>query len=185
MTAPRRFTRFRNQSGPGYVSLPEDGMCLSAYLILRAPAKPREVLLGRIDPAGPWAEVAALDATRVSGIGDRWVLPATQLLMFESPAEAAARIARELLGRQDLALGSPAIYSEAYGRSGGPADPHWDLQFVFTADWPGGSPDASRGKLWKELRFVDVGTAPLAAFGRGHGDVLALAGYPPRSSPSA
>lgn len=180
MAEPRRFARLRSEPAAGYATLPDDGMCLSAYLVLRSPSEVGHVLLGKADPAGPWWEVAALDAARLTGIGDRWMLPATQLLLLEGPEEAGHRIATEMLGRPDLVLGYPRIYSEAYSRSAGPRDPHWDLQFVFSAVWPSGSVAASKGKLWKELRFVDVGATPADAFGRGHADVLALAGIPPR-----
>lgn len=159
-------------------------MCLSAYLVLRPPHAPHEVLLGRMDPAGPWFEVAAVDPPRAKGIGDRWVLPATQLLLGEAPDQAARRLGRELLGRDDLSLGSARVFSEAYLRGNGSADPHWDLHFVYLGRWAGAPPDASFGRLWKELRFVDLTSTSASAFGRGHADVLALAGLAPGGAPS-
>jgi len=183
MTDERRFARLASDpaGGPGTIGLPNDGMCLSVYLLLHPPRKPRQVLLGRLDPGGPWIRAAALGPERVARIGDRWVLPATQLLLFEGPDEAARRIATELLGRPDLRLAGPRVFSEAYARPGGPSDPHWDLQFVYDGEWPAGSPPPERGNLWRELQFVDVARTPTGAFGRAHGDVLALAGLPPRS----
>jgi len=180
MAEGRRFARLRAEAGAGFAGLPSDGMCLSAYLVLRSPTAPREVLVGRVNPSGPWWEVAALDEKRVAGLGDRWVLPATQLLLFEGPQQAALRIASEMLGRPTLNVGLPRVFSEAYVRGSASPDPHWDLQFVFSAPWPGGPLEPSRGQLWSELRFVDVERTPAAAFGRGHGDVLALVGLPPR-----
>lgn len=160
-------------------------MCLSAYLVLRSPTAPREVLVGKVNASGPWWEVAALDEKRVAGLVDRWVLPATQLLLFESPQAAALRIATEMLGRPSLNVGLPRVFSEAYARGPGPADPHWDLQFVFSAPWPGGPLEPSKGKLWSELNFVDIEKTSASSFGRGHGDVLGLVGLPPLSEAPA
>ncbi len=180
MTEGRRFARFGAAPSADVVGLPDDGMCLSAYLVVRPADRPQEVLLGQLEPSGPWETAAAIDAARAKRIGERWVLPATQLLFFEGPQEAARRIARELLGRDDLPLGAPQVFSEAYRREPAPRDPHWDLHFVYVTDWPGGAPPPSRGRLWKELAFLNVGATPAAAFGRGHGDVLALLGLPPK-----
>lgn len=178
----RRFARLSpTPSGPPEtVGLPDDGMCLSAFLVLHPPESPRSVLLGRVDPSGPWPEAGGMDRARLERVGDRWLLPATQLLVFESPEEAGARIARELLGRSDLAMSAPRVFSEAYRRRSTSQDPHWDLHFVFDAGWGSAPLDAARGRLWKELRFVDPGALEADALGRGHEDVLALAGFPAR-----
>jgi len=125
-----------------------------------------------------------MDAERARAIGDRWVLPASQLAFFESPSDAARRIAREMLGWREPPLGEPQVFSEAYPRDSGSQDPHWDLHFLFRTVWPGTSLTAARGRLWKELRFVRPVELSSAEFGRGHGDVLALAGLPPRGPPS-
>lgn len=182
MPDARRFARLsaHPSEGHGTFGLPEDGMCLSAYLLVHPARAPGEVLLGRASPDGPWGPVACFDAERLRNLGDRWLLPATQLLLFEGPDEAAHRIAEEMLGLRDLAVGAPTVYSEAYARPTGRRDPHWDLQFVYTIPWPDGRPAPSPGPLWRELRFVPVHETPAAAFGRGHGDVLALTGRPPR-----
>jgi hypothetical protein len=183
VSEPRRFARFRSQplSGrPGTFPLPGDGLCLSSFLLVHPAGKPREVLVGRMDPKGPWSETAAVDPERIATFEGRWVLPACQLLFFEDPAVAARRIASEQLGLTHLGIAPPQAFSEAYGRGAGAAgDPHWDLHFVSRAEWPGGDPAGSRGHLWQELRFVDVPTTPRASFARGHGDVLALAGLTP------
>jgi hypothetical protein len=178
----RRFARFGATGSFGVEALPDDGMCLSVYLVLQRPDRRGEVVLGRIDPNGPWENVAAIDRQRLARIADRWVLPATQLLLFESPQEAAQRISAETLGRRDLRFGAPQLFSEAYRREGPHHDPHWDLHLVYVADWTGAAPEGACGPLWKDLRFVDVVATPAVAFGRGHGDVLALVGLPPRAA---
>lgn len=179
MTGERRFARLRNDVRAGYSTIPGDGMCLSAYLVLRSATSPRQVVLGKVNPSGPWWEVAAIDEERLRSLGERWVLPATHLLLFEGPQEAARRIATEMLGRPTLNVGLPRVFSESYGRGEAGVDPHWDLQFVFSAPWTGPPPEEAKGALWKELRFVDVEKTPASSFGRGHGDVLALAGLAP------
>jgi ADP-ribose pyrophosphatase YjhB (NUDIX family) len=138
-----------------------------------------------VNPDGPWGEVAALDGDRLLALAGRWILPACQLLFFESPEEAARRIATEQLRRADVKIPAPQVFSESYARgSGRTGDPHWDLHFIFKTDWPGGDLSDSLGTLWSELAFVPVKTTPLSAFGRGHGDILSLAGIPPRASES-
>jgi ADP-ribose pyrophosphatase YjhB (NUDIX family) len=181
MVDQQRFARLssRADEGRGRFAVPDDGMCLSAYVVLHPSRVPRQALLGRMDPEGPWERVACLDPERVRAIGDRWVLPATQLRFFEGPDEAAARIAADLLGRRDLKLGAPKVFSETYARPTGAADPHWDLQFVYSAPWPQGATLPAPGALWRELKFVDVATTRPEAFGRGHGDILALIGLEP------
>jgi ADP-ribose pyrophosphatase YjhB (NUDIX family) len=185
MPDERRFARLSVQPSEarGTFSIPDDGMCLSTFLVVHPPGAPGQVLLGRVRPEGPWNRVACMNAEGLARVGDRWLLPATQLLLFEGPDEAARRIAQEMIGRQDLPFGSPAVYSEAYPRPLGRDDRHWDLHFVYTVPWPDGRSPPSPNPLWRELRFVDVGQTPADAFGRGHGDVLALTGRVPRSVP--
>jgi hypothetical protein len=180
VSEPRRFARFRREVLEGRAHtfpLPDDGLCLSAFLILHPRGRPHEALLGKMDPTGPWAEVAALDAERVAAFQDGWVLPASQLLFFEDPTTAARRIGTEQLGLSSFEVGTPQVFSDSYMRGGkGTPDPHWDFHFVFRAEWPGGEVEAARGRLWKELKFVDWKRTPAVAFARGHADILALAG---------
>jgi len=114
---------------------------------VRPPGRPREVLCGRVDPGGRWGAAGARDPERLRSLGERGILPAWQPLPFEGPREAAGRVAREQLGRDDLPLEPPRVDSEAYRRSPPTRDPHWDLHVVFAASWPGGAVEASRGRL--------------------------------------
>jgi hypothetical protein len=183
----RRFARLARAPPAdrfGLFPLPDDGFCLSTFLVLHAPRRRGEILLGRVNPKGPWAEVGALDDDRLRALSDRWILPASQLLFFESPEESARRIATEQLRRDDIKLPAPLVFSESYVRGRGTsADPHWDLHFVFKSEWPGGDLSESLGSLWSELAFVPVKSTPTTAFGRAHGDILALAGTAPRPAP--
>jgi hypothetical protein len=178
----RRFTRLRpggSPPGPGYYVVPNDGMCLSTFLVLEHPEHAHQVLLGHLDPQAPWFELGSLEGSRLASIGARWMLPSSQLLFFEGPEEAARRILREQLVADLPDLPPPRIVSEAYRRPNSTAtDPHWDLQFIYRARWPHAEPP--RARPWKELVFVDVRTLSRAEIGRGHGDILELAGLPPR-----
>jgi ADP-ribose pyrophosphatase YjhB (NUDIX family) len=156
-------------------------MCLSAFLVLRPPTGDRRVLLGQIDPRAPWGDLAALNPARIAPLEGRWMLPACQLLFFESPQEAARRILREQLGSSGIPLEGPSVHSEAYRRpEAAGSDPHWDLHFIFEGRWPSDRPPS--GAPWKELAFVDPTSVDPAEFGRGHGDVLALVGLGPRTT---
>jgi 8-oxo-dGTP pyrophosphatase MutT (NUDIX family) len=177
----RQFARLRRGNTPESTDVsvvPDEGMCLSAFLVIRRPGTPGEVLLGRMDPTADWLEIGGLGPDRVARFGSAWVLPAGQLLLFESPDDAARRLARELLGVELGSLPTPRVFSEAYSRPGGKGnDPHWDLHFVYEVPWPEGRP--LRARPWKELAFVPVAKTPRSAFGRNHGDVLELVGLPP------
>jgi 8-oxo-dGTP pyrophosphatase MutT (NUDIX family) len=176
---PRRFARLRPGAPPfaaGQFGVPADGMCLNVFLVLSSPEDPARVLLGRVAPDPRWEEVGGLDRSRLERIGERWMLPSRQLLLFESPEEAARRIGEEQLGIELGPMPPPQVFSEVYTRPGSAeADPHWDLHFVFRVS----GPLAPRGSgLWRQLSYVSLPETPATAFARGHGDVLALLTLP-------
>jgi ADP-ribose pyrophosphatase YjhB (NUDIX family) len=174
----RRFARFARDRlvSEGYWPLPEDGLCLSSFLVLSPEGRPGEVLVGRIDPNGPWDEIGALDPRRVRMNAEGWMLPASHLLYFESPEEAARRVLKEQVGLEGLPLDPPSVFSECYQPRRHPErGMHWDLEFIFR----GGAPAAwsPRHPAWAELRFIDPATTPRNRFTRSHDEVLELAGY--------
>ncbi|MFY9716544.1 MAG: hypothetical protein WAK40_01215 [Thermoplasmata archaeon] len=175
--AERRFARLRAGSlteHPGSVAVPDDGMCLSAFLVVRPEGRSGEVLLGRLDPSADWATIGGLDPGRVAQVGNRWMLPSSQLLFFESPTEAAGRIAREQLGVPLPGLTGPVTFSEAYRRPGSAGDPHWDLHFVYEARWPTARFPAARP--FAELAFVEAARTSRTEIARSQADILALVG---------
>jgi len=178
----RRFARLRPGAapeGPGYYVVPDDGMCLSVFLVIERPGHPGEAILGRPDPTADWFTIGSLSPERIGAIANRWMLPSSQLLFFEGPDEAARRVLREQLESELPHLPPPRIVSEAYRRAGSTArDPHWDLQFIYRLAWP--EDRAPSARAWKELAFVDVASVPRDQIGRGHGDILELAGLPPK-----
>ena len=69
------------------------------------------------------------------------------------------------------------MFSEAYPSATSPElGNHWDLSFLFRADWPHGH--ELHATAFRELRLIDTRTIGASNLGRGHGDVLMLAGYP-------
>jgi ADP-ribose pyrophosphatase YjhB (NUDIX family) len=178
----RRFTRLKPASPqeiPGASTVPDDGLCLSVFLVLSPPGRGSSVLLGRIDPTAPWDELGALDAGRVRSVGDRWMLPSSQLVFFETPQEATRRILKEQLASDPIPLESPAVFSEAYRRPGSAAkDPHWDFHFIYRGRWPTATPPTA--PAFRELAFVDVTRITSSDLARNQGDVLALVGLAPK-----
>ncbi|HUI38922.1 MAG TPA: hypothetical protein VLY85_04750, partial [Thermoplasmata archaeon] len=174
----RRFARLRPAAAPedpGISAVPSRGLCLSAFLILRSPSNPRAVLLGRLDPTADWTTIGGLDPGRLAAVGTGWMLPSSQLVLFESPQEAAVRIVREQLESAPPELAGPRVFSEAYGRPDVPGqDLHWDLHFVFEGTWPSARPP--RARPFAALEFVDVGTISSGDVARSQADVLELVG---------
>jgi hypothetical protein len=177
----RRFARLTDAATPegnGYVHVPNDGMCLNAFLILRPNGRGGEVLMGRLNREAPWDRIGGLAPERVTRIGHRWMLPSSQLLLFESPSEAVRRIVHEQLGATLSDLRGPAVFSESYRRPGADrSDPHWDLQFVFEGRWPEARFPQSRA--FTELAFVDIARTPRGEIARSQADVLELVGLSP------
>jgi ADP-ribose pyrophosphatase YjhB (NUDIX family) len=152
-------------------------MCLSVFLLLGEPGQKDRVVLGHLNPKAPWDRIGALDAARAAQHQKGWTIPSCHLLYYESPADAAQRIAREQLDLSTVDFEGPQVISEAYTRpSGSPNERHWDLGFVFRGTWPAGRP--MQADPWTELRYVDVAHTPRSAFARSHADVLDLVGLP-------
>jgi len=177
MTTDRRFCRF-NKLGDvpfGMPEVPEGGLCLSAFLVVSEPGHPGRVLMGRLNPAAHWDHIGALDASRTAVHSKGWMLPSSHLILNESPDAAAQRIAREQLERTDLSFSEAKVVSEVYTPRRFPdIVRHWDLEFLFRGEWPGGA--APKAAAWTELRFVDLVATPKADIARSHEDILASAG---------
>jgi ADP-ribose pyrophosphatase YjhB (NUDIX family) len=174
----RRFTRLAEgrSTEDGYWSLPPDGLCLSSFLLLSPPGARSKVLVGRIDPKASWAEIGALNPTRIQLNSAGWMLPSCHLLYFESPHDAALRVLREQLGLDPIVLEGPQIFSERYRPPRHPErGEHWDLEFVYRGEVPAGWAPAH--PAWRELRFVEPSLTARTEFTRSHDEVLELAGF--------
>jgi hypothetical protein len=174
--ATRVFARWRRETptDPGYSQVPEDGFCLSVFVLVLDPVDLHRVALGHVDPTADWARLGSLQGDRLRKTADRWMLPSSHLLEFEGPNEAARRIVTEQLERPDLPLDPPEVVSDVYRRPGATA-PHWDLDFLVRTRWPEGVPLAARP--WRDLEFVDPARLSPSDVARSHDDVLRFAGW--------
>jgi ADP-ribose pyrophosphatase YjhB (NUDIX family) len=179
MVEERKFARFRPQANPDRMvfTVPEDGLCLSTFLLLRPRGHRDRVLLGRLNPEAPWGHIGSLDAPRAASWSKGWMLPSSQLVYYESPEESARRIAHEQLGLVLGELSSPMVMSDSEQRPAAVAgDLHWDIGFVYLLD---GFPQTPpRHPAWSELRFLEVSKIPRRVIMRSQADVLGLAGIP-------
>jgi ADP-ribose pyrophosphatase YjhB (NUDIX family) len=168
MATERLFLRVSRNPGQLRLSeIPDGGFCLSAFLVISDSRNPRKVLLGHLNPDAPWDHIGALDPPRVEMHKNGWMLPSSQLVVGESPQEAANRILTEQLDLNDQKLEGPHIFSEVYGEHS-----HWDLEFVFM----GKRKDVKSTSAWRELEFVDTSKLKKEDFARLHQDILANVG---------
>jgi len=181
MSSPRRFARYLPTEGEvdarRFWAVPKAGLCVSVFVLVGDPKNPNLVVLGRPSTSAPWSELGSLDPAPLAALQEHWVLPACHLVEFESPRAAAERVVHEQLGLENLDLRGPEVFSEAYPSPRHAEDgQHWDLEFLFRADWPHGR--ELHSPAFKELRLIDTRTVGANNLGRGHGDILIHAGYP-------
>src|ERR1700722_1277823 len=131
LTTSRVFCRFArgSENTLGLREVPTDGFCISTFLVIADPTSPKSVLMGKIDPSGPWDHLGAMFPELIQVASKGWMLPSSHLIALESPDGSARRILREQLGAENLQLSEPKIFSEVYNQRG--REDHWDLQLVF------------------------------------------------------
>jgi ADP-ribose pyrophosphatase YjhB (NUDIX family) len=177
MPEERKFARFRPAADADQMvfQVPEDGLCLSTFLVLRPKGHQEKVLVGHLKPGTVWGHIGAIDARRAELWSKGWMLPSSQLAYYESPEDSARRIAREQLGIELAQLPTPILMSDSEQRSTAlPGSLHWDMGFVYVLD--GFSEEPPQHPAWAELRFVDVSKVPRREFVRSQDDVVRLAG---------
>ena len=168
MSTDRRFAAFSKDALPPRMNtLPQGGMCISAFLVISKKGEPGNVLMGRINKNSEWDHIGAIPKKKLEGFASGWMLPSSRLMLFETPEGAVRRKLREQLGIKNQALGGPLTFSETSGASN-----HWDLGFIFT-----GEREASPSNdAWDELKFVDVAKLTRDEIVRSQLDVLTYAG---------
>ena len=151
------------------------GVCLSAFVVAR---RGRSILVCQPRASDAWPEkggypkhlAVKLERERA------WLLPATHLLVEESPDHAALRITHQWAGL----TGHPRfvmVQSHTRPRSlwnTRAKGKHWDICFVYeltARSVPKPKP------WWSEMRFIPVSQVRRMKMGRGHKDVLKEAGY--------
>ena len=178
MTTDRRFSRFSKSAATAAFSvteIPDDGVCLSAFLIVTEARDSKKVLMGHMNPKAAWDHIGALDPSRVEAHSHGWMLPSSHLIFRESPVDAARRISREQLELPDLALSGPTVVSEVYTPRRFPGTAHhWDIEFLFRGQL--GAADVPHPTAWKELAFVDLRRTSKSEIARSHEDIIESSG---------
>jgi len=186
MVTDRRFSRFNAGAAQAQArtgendltthEIPEGGLCLSSFVLVTQAGKPDHVLLGRLNPDAPWDHIGALDSERVRVHSKGWMIPASHLMLKESPVDAARRVVKEQLEMESLTLSGPQVVSEVYTPRRFPDLPsHWDLEFIFRGELA--LEKVPKPSAWKELVFVDVSRTKKSEVARSHEDVLESAGF--------
>ncbi|MDG6934180.1 MAG: hypothetical protein JRN68_05740 [Nitrososphaerota archaeon] len=111
-----------------------------------------------------------------------YLLPATHLMMEESPDAAALRIARRWVGYPEAKPSFVMVQShlrpsslwkgQTIYRQG---SNHWDICFVYTM-----CEERLPSEIkpwWKEMKFVSPSEFTRLALGRGHRDILEEGGF--------
>jgi ADP-ribose pyrophosphatase YjhB (NUDIX family) len=107
-------------------------------------------------------------------------LPATHLIMEESPDQAAERIANEWAGVRGIpkfVMVQSHLRPSGRGKSRqirGRTVNHWDICFVYELRTRS---NPVRNPWWNELRFLRPTDIAKKQVGRGHKDVLRAARY--------
>lgn len=177
MVTDRKFCRFYAPADTpfGMPEPPAGGLCLSAFLVITEKGHANRVLMGHLNPEAAWDHIGALDPSRTEVHRKGWMLPASHLIVRESPQEAARRIGHEQLGLPDLSVGEPKVVSEVSTPRRFPDKPaHWDLEFIFRGELEASG--VREAAAWTELRFVDLDVTPKSAIARSHEDILESAG---------
>ncbi|MBX8637238.1 MAG: hypothetical protein KIY11_02620 [Thermoplasmata archaeon] len=174
MTTDRRFCSFARggRSGLGIDEIPEDGFRISVFLIIRESETGRRVLMGHMNPAGPWDHIGALDSERVKVHSRGWMFPSCHLMYGEAPYDCARRIAEEQLNNTNIRFSVPAVYSEVYKPKRFPGlRHHWDLEFLYAGIMSRN--DVLRTEhAWLDMEFVDIDATPSEKIARSHEDIM-------------
>jgi len=159
---------------------PRAGLCLSVFIVAR---KGDSILLGRPRAHDAWPEKGGFPKRNAAEIEKEgaWLLPATHLLMEESPDHAASRIAHEwvgLKGKPRFVMVQSHVRPQRRGRPGykrsGRQLQHWDICFVY------GMSARQLPKVrpwWSEMRYLPSTKIRKMKLARGHRDILEKAGY--------
>ena len=151
------------------------GVCLSAFIVAR---KGNSILVGRPRGGNAWPEKGGYPKDLAVKLEKEraWLLPATHLLVEESPDHAARRIAGQwvgLLGRPRFVMVQSHIRPHSLWNPRAKGK-HWDICFVYEL---AARSVPKRKPWWSEMRFVPLSKVRGIKMGRGHKDVLKDANY--------
>jgi hypothetical protein len=155
-------------------SVPPGGTCLSSFLAITRSGN--DILVGRMNNPEIWIErfYVPEKLAPVFASSGKYVLPASHLVWYESPLDAAYRVATQQALITSQKENIKLIDAQSHLR-GDPKDldqpPHWDICFVYDLQVP--KETIVKVPEWfQELRFVDRALLKPQDFTRGHGDVL-------------
>ena len=84
MTTDRRFAAFSKGARPPRMdTVPEGGMCISAFLVISKRGEPGSVLMGRLNKNAEWDHIGALDEKRLERFSSGWMLPSSHLILLD------------------------------------------------------------------------------------------------------
>jgi ADP-ribose pyrophosphatase YjhB (NUDIX family) len=155
-------------------NVPEGGTCLSAFLVV---SKGNEILVGKMKNPQIWVNrffVGEKFASVYASSG-KYILPASHLSWFESPQEAALRVASEQIehsppSKEDIRLLD--VLSFVSGDPNKSAEPpHWDFCFVYEMKLQPGE-EIKELDWFEDLKLIERGKLKVDDFTRGHGDIL-------------
>jgi len=170
-----RWARLGPKNRHALVHTPKPGVCLSTFIIAK---RRNSILLYHPRAHVAWETKGAFPKDLAAELAKKgaWLLPATHLLMEESPDRAARRITREWAGLK----GNPRfLMVQSHIRPGGFRNSkvkgnHWDICFIYeltVRTVPKAKP------WWTETRFVPISKISSMNLGRGHLDILKEAGF--------
>ena len=179
LSVAERWARIGPRDVPWMFHVPKAGLCLSSFLIVR---KGGAILLGRPHANASWPEKGGYPERHAAVIerDGSWLLPATHLLMEESPDHAARRIANEWAGvggtPRFVAVQShirPQLRSKPRSKRKAGLN-HWDICFIYELN----TKQKPRARSWwSETRFFPPREVRRMKLSRGHKDVLKVGGY--------
>ncbi len=164
------------------IHVPKAGLCLSAFVVVID--YNNKILLGQPKEHEAWPIAGGLPKFHSKQLEKEgvFILPATHLLMEESPDHAARRITRKWVGYTDAEpsfrevqshLRPSALWKSYLGEKRGLN--HWDICFVYSMQ--ARELPSKIKPWWSEMRFVPSSQISKLNIGRGHKDVLKEAGF--------
>lgn len=174
-----RWARIGPPDSSWMIHVPKAGLCLSAFVVIR---KGNSVLLGRPHAHDAWPELGGYPLRHAAAIEKEgsWLLPATHLVIEESPDRAAKRIANQWAGVKGtpkfVMVQShlrPSARSKSKLKMGRKLN-HWDICFVYELR---ARNNPKHKPWWSELQFFQPRDIADMRLSRGHKDVLKAAKY--------
>ena len=156
-------------------SVPPGTVCISSFVVVTDGKG--GILSGRMDKLDVWVDRFYASPTNAPTFlaSGKLLLPASHLVWYESPLDAAERILKEMALIEDVPrdrIELIDVQSHLRPSANNPSNPHWDICIIYKVDSYG-------GKINQPEWFRDFGfkyNLKNDDFTRGHGDILEEAG---------